>query len=162
MGGSFLWEEEAVVLKRSDIYNKRCFKVWNFQYTDDPFEMIVGAYAVLLGEGYAWWRKRAALAILKILLQKEFLNCILTDDVAPFSRDDPRVVAWAKKIKAVGKCEICGCTTHLEAHHLIPWADYPKGRLDLKNGKCLCAACHAEQHRGERAERLILSKRKKR
>jgi hypothetical protein len=48
---------------------------------------------------------------------------------------------WSEKIRSIGKCEVCGETGYLNAHHII-------GRLnkivrwDLKNGVCLCAGCH--------------------
>ncbi len=49
--------------------------------------------------------------------------------------------AWAKEIRAVGRCEHCGNDTTLNAHHIIG-----RTRLrfthDLSNGICLCSYCH--------------------
>ena len=49
--------------------------------------------------------------------------------------------AWAKQIRSVGACEICGGKGRLNAHHLIK-----RGRLrfrhDLSNGVCLCVVHH--------------------
>ena len=56
------------------------------------------------------------------------------------------MVTWAKKVKKVGKCEICGATKELEAHHIIPWEYSIKGRTDVGNGQCLCKRCHKMMH----------------
>ncbi len=48
---------------------------------------------------------------------------------------------WSELIRSVGKCEICGATEKLQAHHLID-REYSQYRLDLDNGICLCAKCH--------------------
>lgn len=49
--------------------------------------------------------------------------------------------AWSEQIRSVGKCEICGRASSLNAHHLIA-----RGRLrfrhNLSNGVCLCSHCH--------------------
>ena len=29
---------------------------------------------------------------------------------------------------------------------IIKWSDYPAGRIDLKNGMCLCHDCHTREH----------------
>ena len=129
-----------------------------FGYVDDPEDTIVTAYAILLDDKAEWWRKKACYLLLKALARADFLEFILKDDAAPFDRSDKRVRAWTKAIKKRGSCELCGSTVHLEAHHIMRWSEYPNGRIDLKNGLCLCARCHAKQHEGELAEKLILSK----
>ena len=48
---------------------------------------------------------------------------------------------WADKVKEVGKCEVCGKKTHLNAHHLFSRTNYSL-RWDLDNGICLCSGCH--------------------
>lgn len=145
------------MFSRKDIYNPRAFNVQNFQYIKDPYDAIVTAYAVLLSDaGYV--RKKAALLLLKAFVIIDFLNVLIQDDVAPISRNDPRVAEWVRRVKKVGSCERCGATDNLEAHHIIGWADYPTGRADIGNGVCLCVNCHAKAHEGERAENLIRSK----
>ena len=57
-----------------------------------------------------------------------------------------------------GKCDKCGKTDNLEAHHIVHWTVYPKGRVDIKNGICLCDECHAEEHRGELPYEMMKSK----
>ena len=109
-------------------------------------EIIIDAIAVLLGE-YNINRKYAAILLLKSLLPHKILNDILNDDgIYPFSRNDPKVRKWTKDVLKHGKCERCGKADCLEAHHIIKWADYPKGRTDLKNGQCLCHKCHTNEH----------------
>lgn len=49
---------------------------------------------------------------------------------------------WAKQIKAVGACEICGATENNQGHHLLCADTWPHLSRDLSNGVCLCAKCH--------------------
>ena len=145
-------------LEEVELWDPWCFAVEKFGYVDDPEDTIVTAYAILLDDKAEWWRKKACYLLLKALVRADFLEFILKDDAAPFDRSDKRVRAWTKAIKKRGSCELCGSTVHLEAHHIMRWSEYPNGRIDLKNGLCLCARCHAKQHEGELAEKLILSK----
>ena len=39
------------------------------------------------------------------------------------------------------KCAMCGSTSTLNAHHLIP-RQHTTTRYDLRNGICLCSHCH--------------------
>jgi 5-methylcytosine-specific restriction endonuclease McrA len=34
----------------------------------------------------------------------------------------------------------------MHAHHIKPWALYPRERYDLKNGITLCFGCHQRHH----------------
>jgi hypothetical protein len=61
-------------------------------------------------------------------------------------RNSSRVAIWKKKVKKVGKCEICGSKEKLVAHHIVPWTCSIKGRTDIKNGQCLCEQCHKMMH----------------
>lgn len=127
--------------------NPHAFKVENFHLTPNPAGLIIDSLAILLGN-YEIHRKQAALLILKILVRADFLKELLSDGgIYPFSRNDPRVRLWVKNILSIGKCQICDSKEQLEAHHIIRWADYPAGRIDLNNGMCLCKACHIEAHR---------------
>lgn len=100
-------------------------------------------------------RKRAALLILKYYVP----NWADLLEYAPVdSRHDPRVTAWKKsvKIRDGNKCRRCGNKNNLEAHHILPWAEYPQGRIDINNGITLCNSCHANEHIRER--NLILNR----
>lgn len=50
---------------------------------------------------------------------------------------------WSKKIKelAENKCEICGCSEELNAHHINGRKNY-NTRWYIGNGVCLCNNCH--------------------
>lgn len=50
---------------------------------------------------------------------------------------------WKEVVKkrAGFKCEKCGNTRYLQAHHIIPRTNYAL-RYDLKNGVALCRRCH--------------------
>lgn len=62
------------------------------------------------------------------------------------NRQSSKVITWAKKVKKVGKCEVCGSRDNLHAHHIVPWEYSIKGRTDLSNGQCLCEDCHKMMH----------------
>jgi hypothetical protein len=49
---------------------------------------------------------------------------------------------WSLIIRLVGKCEICGKTTDLNAHHLLEKGAFPHLRYVLLNGICLCSDHH--------------------
>lgn len=45
-------------------------------------------------------------------------------------------------------CKICNMRgVPIEAHHIKPWAKYPKERYDINNGITLCKECHKNIHR---------------
>lgn len=121
-------------------------------------EMVIDAIAILLGD-YSINRKYAAVLILKAFLPRAVVKAILNDDgIYPYERDDPRVRKWTKDILSRGKCEICGSIDDLEAHHIIKWADYPKGRIDPANGQCLCHGCHTNEHRYDQSYYMMAAK----
>lgn len=124
-------------------------------------ELVIDAIAVLLGD-YEITRKYAAMLILKALLPSKVRKAILEDaSIYPFKRSDPRVTRWTKKVLSRGMCEDCGSKEHLEAHHTIKWADYPKGRADLKNGECLCHRCHTARHYEDAVYNMMKAKKYK-
>lgn len=124
-------------------------------------KILIDSVAVLIGE-YAIERKYAAMLLVKRLLPADDVENLLNDKrIYPFNRNDSRVKTWTKAVISIGYCEKCGTTENLEAHHIIKWADYPKGRIDLENGECLCVKCHAKEHKSDGLENFILSKAKK-
>jgi hypothetical protein len=125
---------------------------------DEQRELVIDAIAVLLGD-YKITRKYAAILILKALLPRKLMKAVLEDDtIYPFDRNDGRVRKWTAKILEKGKCEICGSEEHLEAHHIIKWSDFPGGRIDLKNGQCLCHECHTKQHLHDPSYHMMAAK----
>lgn len=124
-------------------------------------EIIIDSIAVLIGD-YEIIRKQAAILLLKAFLPHSILREILEDGGAyPFDRNDYRVRRWTKDILKRGECEKCGATRNLEAHHIIKWADYPKGRADLKNGQCLCHDCHTNEHKDDQSYHMMKAGRSK-
>ena len=61
---------------------------------------------------------------------------------------------WSKRVRerAEYRCECCGAEsggtfyTRLEAHHILPKAEYPEHELEISNGMCLCHDCHQFLH----------------
>lgn len=109
-------------------------------------EKCIGIY---IGKHTPVQQYAATIAIKMILKEKhsELLNAL--KDVTGCkvnNRGDGKVCAWEKKVKRTGKCEICGSTEKLEAHHIIPWEYSISGRTDVKNGQCLCESCHKMIH----------------
>ncbi|WMI81832.1 HNH endonuclease [Anaerotignum sp. MB30-C6] len=145
-----------------DLNATAAFKTHKFKYIDDPLEIIVNSIAVLIGD-YSYVRKQACILLLKALLTDKFYHFLLEDkSLYPISRDDSRVVKWANNILSAGKCERCGNAEDLEAHHIVKWSDYPAGRLDEKNGMCLCLKCHTEEHKYDQSYHLMRGKLKRR
>lgn len=121
-------------------------------------KLVVDSVAILIGD-YSIYRKQAALLILKAMLPSDFVKILLSDEnLYPFDRNDTRVKEWTNKIISKGKCELCGSTNRLEAHHIIKWADYLQGRIDIKNGMCLCHDCHTEQHKNDTSYHMMKAK----
>ena len=116
---------------------------------------VVNALAVLIsGSIRDYYRKKAALMILQYFIPH--WRELFGDEIYPFSRHDPRVTEWRKAVlqRDGYQCRICESTRDLEAHHIIPWSEYPPGRVDVNNGLTLCNFCHSEMHVHER--KLIL------
>lgn len=142
---------DSVVLLHPDMYR--------YYYPDFTDDAILDAVAVLLGD-YAGIRKKAAHAFLKLALKsfafKMLMNQISTE--APVvDRNDPRVRVWKNQVLKVGRCEICGSKENLQAHHIAYWSEAPLDRINVTNGMCLCAACHANEHKGEEVYPMMLA-----
>ena len=122
-----------------------------FKYDD-----IVTLHTILLGD-YPIHRKYASMLLIKIILGTNGLKELLNDkDYYPFDRKDYRVRKWANSVTS-GACERCGSSERLEAHHIIKWADYPQGRIDLNNGECLCHDCHTKEHINDASYNLMVA-----
>lgn len=125
---------------------------------NERVSIIVDSVAVLIGE-YNIYRKKAALLLLKAFLPTAFLKFFLScEEAYPFERNDARVRAWTKAVLSKGRCEECGATEALEAHHIIKWAEYPAGRVDIRNGMCLCHVCHTNEHKEDQSYYLMKAK----
>jgi len=124
----------------------------------EKINIVVDAIAVLIGE-YNINQKYAATILLKMFLPDGFRRFLLEDkNLYPYDRNDIRVRQWTKSVLSKGKCEECGCKNNLEAHHIVKWADYPMGRIDVKNGMCLCHDCHTEEHRYDQSYYMMKAK----
>lgn len=54
---------------------------------------------------------------------------------------------WRKAlINRDKKCQVCSADTHLTAHHLHDWKNYPAKRFEIDNGILLCVKCHNDFH----------------
>lgn len=120
--------------------------------TDKEIESAVKCIEIYVGD-YSPEKQYAASIILKMLFKERYKDLMATiKESTGFkvnNRGDGKVVTWTKKVKAVGKCEVCGSTENLVAHHIIPWEYSIKGRTNLSNGQCLCTECHKMMHNDE-------------
>lgn len=66
-----------------------------------------------------------------------------------FPDTDEELSLWKMLVitKAGRKCDACGSTENLDAHHIKPKNAYPALKYDVLNGQCLCRNCHAKWHR---------------
>ena len=152
-------EDIELLMDEIDWYDRRTFKTWNFLLPINEIQgMVIDAVAVLIGN-YGIYRKKAAVLLLKMLLRDDFYKFLFENIVVvPFDRNDSRVRKWTKEVLKKGECELCGAREQLEAHHIIKWADFPPGRIDVKNGMCLCHDCHTNEHREDRSYFMMKAK----
>jgi hypothetical protein len=134
-------------------------KVSEIHWTKEEFNIVLDALAIMITEEkIELHRIKAATLLLKHYLPG--WRNLLKDDLLVKDRNDPRVREWKKAVfkRDEYKCVKCGEIENLQAHHIIHWADYYKGRVDINNGITLCSRCHAKEHEGEQCEKLIMSR----
>jgi len=75
-------------------------------------------------------------------------NHNLTDEERENIRNCPENREWIKAVldRDNDTCQKCGTTKNLEAHHIFPWALFPKLRFEVENGIVLCEGCHKYYH----------------
>lgn len=56
------------------------------------------------------------------------------------------IKAMKEKVKLIGKCEKCGSTENLHAHHKIQFNERPDLGADFDNIEVLCRPCHGKAH----------------
>lgn len=86
---------------------------------------------------YAWKKDRNSLTKRDHRSTKEFIYREWREKV--FGRDN-----W--------KCKMANenCNGQLEAHHILPWRDYPELRYEINNGITLCHAHHPRKRAEEK------------
>lgn len=122
------------------------------------FECAVEALAVLISDDVkSPVRKRAAYLLLRTVLPKQTIVDMMHEAGCYFvyDRNCSEVRKWTKTVLSKGKCEICGDTEHLEAHHVLELAEYQLERVNPNNGMCLCHKCHTKMHEGERVHAMM-------
>ena len=124
------------------------------------WDVIIDAFAVLMGD-YDANRKKCAHILLKYFAPKDVYEFIMQEvekEAPVIDRRDPRVGKWRRNVLKRGRCEYCGSTEKLEAHHIAHWSESPKDRINLNNGACLCHKCHLKEHEGEHVYHLMSSR----
>jgi len=62
-------------------------------------------------------------------------------------KDQDKLQAWSKRIRQIGKCDICESVENLTAHHLWDKNRHPTLMYQDENGVCLCLDCHNAFHK---------------
>lgn len=62
-------------------------------------------------------------------------------------RNSSSHLRWRNEVKTRDgwKCQHCGATDNLHAHHIIPWNVDESKRFELGNGITLCKSCHKKE-----------------
>lgn len=85
----------------------------------------------------------------------DWLGCrIVRGQTTQEARKCREYIAWrnAVKLRDLDVCQACGkWQGESHAHHILPWAEFPKHRFDVDNGLTLCIKCHKAVHREMRA-----------
>lgn len=82
----------------------------------------------------------------KLILQGQLKTFSETREISP-------VVKKAVRKKCKNKCVRCGATKKLHFHHIVRFSEGGQNTVD--NLILLCASCHAEEHKGERAYHML-------
>ena len=76
----------------------------------------------------------------------------LTDTIEELRKKIPeadreKLTKWARRVKQVGRCDVCGSSKDLTAHHLWDKKSHFTMMYQDENGVCLCDVCHKAFHR---------------
>lgn len=105
---------------------------------------------IYLGDYSPTQQYAASILMRMILKDKQFhrlMDCLREKTGFKVNnRQSSQAIRWSKKVRSTGKCDVCGATKNLCAHHIVPWEYSIKGRTDPSNGQCLCKECHKMMH----------------
>ena len=67
----------------------------------------------------------------------------------PLKKVSLALMNWSLSVKDNdgSKCQVCGSTENIHAHHIFPKSKYPLLCLNINNGISLCHDCHWNLHR---------------
>lgn len=73
-------------------------------------------------------------------------------------RKSDKYVAWRKAVyqRDAHTCQRCDTKEcYIQAHHIRPWALFPKDRYDINNGVTLCKKCHKAVHKRGKTSKFL-------
>ena len=81
-------------------------------------------------------------------LYKDVIDDRKKKSAAEHDRHSKEYLGWKQLVFSRDnyKCQICGSTNKLNAHHIKSFMKYPNERFDVNNGVTLCEKCHKEVH----------------
>ena len=136
------------LLAKSDYY-KRGYRYRTNKYFDDTMKYLSIALKIALDEVKETIPKLVSMGLVKFEGNK-----IITKDInINLDRDRccKEYKTWRTSIFENNDytCAYCGVRGgKLNAHHIKPWAKYPKLRYEVSNGITLCETCHRVIHKG--------------
>lgn len=122
-------------------------KQWSASIEEQWDNVVYAASLLITDEKVSSERLRAASIFLKFILP-DYLD-LIESEMNVRDRHDRRVRQWRREVieRDAYSCVKCKAHTDLHAHHIVPWSDYPKGRIDINNGITLCETCHSHEHK---------------
>lgn len=75
-------------------------------------------------------------------------NSLKTDEEREYRRNDRQYRTFRREVleKDGNKCQCCGSTKDLDAHHKNGYSWCKEQRYDVNNGAALCYSCHCDFH----------------
>lgn len=131
--GKEFWRKPYEIKKGNNRFcSKSCYFVWQKGKTKK-----VKFPSDKSGENNPNWKGGIVPVNLKIRASAEFKEW----RTSVFKRDDYTCQDCGKRSKK-------GMTVVLHAHHIKPFAKFPKLRLEVDNGETLCKDCHYKKPKG--------------
>ena len=87
---------------------------------------------------------KASVSELKATIKTQ--NKLIADKTA-YTKNLKKLQQWSKRVREVGKCDICQSEEKLTAHHLWDKKSHPTLMYQDENGVCLCEKHHNKFHR---------------
>lgn len=151
-GNTYISVDAFMALKFSALYRLGCYAGMYGRLRDDPPPIPEGLRASLerraVDPSLRPWQRAACALLLEFYVpgwRKQAPAGVLGHIVERQSRE---ARAWARDVlrRAGHRCEECGATEGLKAHHIVPWAVSPELRVEPSNGRALCFDCHMGAH----------------
>jgi hypothetical protein len=129
------WNEKVGKANKGKIASEETRRKMSIAKTKNPTRYWLGKKRVdMMGENHFNWRGGISKNVHSI--------------------DEPQYKFWRKSVfeRDNYKCKVNNqdCCSYVEAHHILPWRDYPELRYNINNGITLCRAHHPRKRAEEK------------